>query len=882
MTSDLTDIRKDLCRRGRSPKVSWDGEQYRRLSVQCVKDIDGCEGECVIRRLPVTMDKILAWLDRLEEMTGHSFIWQGEGLANLTLQIFKVLLKASRQNLTPDEKRAISLQQGGKCKMCEDAPICEYDHTTPVRASYTGSSQNFQGLCLACHAECTRYQSDAVRLDSQLSPYACGTYREQKGHPGLVHIAHQAQSEAHKKHMKLLDIVRCRFSAAAHYDLESFPCFCVFDNIQPFDITNPRLGDLNFIEPPSHKHVNVDESFVSLNDLPVTGPMWYSELEARHCLSHGIIDWSHFKATFRATGRIPRSAVESALAVMEAAWGTEEKLAKDSWNHAVGVMGGSFLERYHVVTTESQLPALGTKFKIVDLEDDRRVYDHITPIPLKSCESLKPFFDCIMGWEYTKVSALCYAIKRVLEPRNILQIQTDSVLMANTKRKAEELTKIEQMTYEDACRLSNPSEEGLHAFKKREIEVSYPIRKGDHGRIFQQKSAKLMSSSHKITRHIHLQTLSKVWREIPTPAENGRLNTDEVLRHVLNGHHLFIDGMPGAGKSELGIAIVNQLRAMKKTVAIIAKTNAACRRFGCDAVTADKWLNHHVKNAHGSIPNVLFIEEISMIDLRLWGYISTLFQLGRCQIIMAGDLFQIQPPKNTWCGVPVPKNALGGSDLLYQLAGGNKCFLDINMRSDPVIYEFAKSLRAPGVDLKERLQTAKQLFPPTTRIPDHVLVNSHNKRVNINKQCNDLKKPLGAMFLEMEKSLNCRDECLPQSMWVWVGMKLMGQKTVKQKDPETEQPRVICMKSQMYTVTRCNERTITVGTSDGTQSTIPTTKACEYLRLCDAITYQRAQGLTLSGVIVLADTEKPYFEITHLNVGVTRATHSSLVEIRDL
>jgi hypothetical protein len=77
-----------------------------------------------------------------------------------------------------------------------------------------------------------------------------------------------------------------------------------------------------------------------------------------------------------------------------------------------------------------------------------------------------------MGWEYTKVSALCYAVKRVLEPRNILQIQTDSALVANTKRKAAELTQIEEITYEDACRLSNPSEV-LHSFKKR--AVYYPI-----------------------------------------------------------------------------------------------------------------------------------------------------------------------------------------------------------------------------------------------------------------------------------------------------------------------------------------------------------------------------------------------------------------------
>ena len=168
--------------------------------------------------------------------------------------------------------------------------------------------------------------------------------------------------------------------------------------------------------------------------------------------------------------------------------------------------------------------------------------------------------------------------------------------------------------------------------------------------IFQRKSPKEMKTGCDIRRYAHLQTLPQEWREIPTPCRQGRLDTDEVMKHVLHGQNIFIDGMPGAGKSELGISIVNELRAMKKTVAIIAKTNAACRRFGCDAMTADKWLNFHVKNAKGSLPHVLFIEEISMIDLRLWGFISTLYQTGRCQIILAGDLFQIKPPKNTWCG----------------------------------------------------------------------------------------------------------------------------------------------------------------------------------------------------------------------------------------
>jgi len=279
---ELSEVRTELCKRGRSPKVSWNGEKYSQITIECVEALDGQTGTCVIKKLPPEMDKIQAWLDRLEELTGHRIIWQGEGLPNLTLQVFILLLKGTRQNLTAPQKRAIFAAQNGLCAMCKEAPVMEYDHITPVSASFRGKPQAFQGLCLECHGECTKFQTDRIGLESNLSPFACRAYRDSPKHPGLVHIFHEAQSEAHKKHMKLIDIVRCRYSAAAHYDLDSFPRFSVLDNIEPFDITMPQLGDLNFIDPPSHKTLY-------LTELPMTGPLWYSELEARHALSHGII-----------------------------------------------------------------------------------------------------------------------------------------------------------------------------------------------------------------------------------------------------------------------------------------------------------------------------------------------------------------------------------------------------------------------------------------------------------------------------------------------------------------------------------------------------------------------------------------------------------------
>ena len=890
---DLHLVRNELCQMGRLHKVSKGEKDYTMISLQCVEALDGVKGTCTIKYLHKEVDKILAWLQRIEALTGITIIWQGEGLPNLTLQVFQRLMRATRQNLSLQEKIAIRQAQDNKCALCKEAEIQEFDHIVPVRASFRGQSQELQGLCFACHNKCTSFQSDRLRIQSQLSPFACRAYRDTVRAPNLAFISHAAQGdykEAERNgdeppkgcHWAIIDIRRCRFSACSHYDLPSFPCFCPFDNIEPFDITNPKLGDLNFIDPPP---VHKSQTSI-LKELPLVGPMWYGELEARHALSHGLIQWSDVKAIFKATGRIPRESVETVLSLMEAAWprddnGDMDPLAKSSWNSAQGLMATEFLTRYRVITTETMLPSLGTfqeSHAFVVEGEEKLIIDHITELPLVSCCTYRPFWDCVMSWEHVKCAVIAYAVEHMYQipHRSILQLQTDSLLVSNLKRRGREVEEIASMTYEQACRVSNDPSVDRHL--KRARGVSYPVRQGDNGLIFQQKKGKKLPGDNydKVRRRAELLTLSKIWREIPTVV-NGRLNVDAVLRHVLNGGHIWIDGMGGAGKTTLAREIVKQLRAMGKRVQIIAKTNSAVQNFGGDGVqTASKWLYWHVSKGNGDLPDVLFIEEISMIDTQLWGYISTLFQAGnrhKVQIVLAGDLFQLSPPKNTWNGNDVPKHALRDSDLLYELAGGNRCFLDTNQRSDEIIFAFAKSLRQPGADLKERLAAAKEMFKMKlpARIPDHILVMSHAKRMRYCEQLNNLKKPQGAMKVEKPATLNCRDECQLQSMYVWPGMKIMGQKTVKD----------VCVKSQMYEVVSCDDKAINIR-SNGVISVVPTSRACELLRLTDALTYQRAQGLTLSGLVVLADTTNAHFELEHLNMGVTRATHSDLVEIRDL
>ena len=877
---DLDQVRKELCSLGRSPKVGWDGKQYRQLTIQCIEALDECKGDCQIRILSKHYSEIQRWLYRIEELTGVKIPWQGEGLPNLTLQVFQILLRASRQNLTMQQKQAIRDAQNNQCAMCHVAEIQEFDHINPVRSTFKGQPQRCQGLCKPCHRKCTAFQMDQTRIQSQHSPFACRAYLDTPRSPALVFHANKDQGSPFQSQF---DIIRCRFSACCHYDLDSFPCFCPLDNIVPFDITNPKLGDMNFVDVPVIAGRNC-----LLTEIPYVGPMWYSELECRFALSQGKIQWTDVKATYRATGRIPRSSVEAVLTLMESAWGSDNPLAKSSWNSAVGCMATEFLTRYKLVTSEAALPSFGTKLEEYHFEMDGEactLYDHVTEQSLVSCFSYRSFHDAICGWEHVKLASMIYAARKMfsIDKRTMLEVATDSLLIARTKRKSIELDQLANMTYEEVGRLSNKPD-GLARFKRAKPEVIYPIREGDSAKIFRKsrKVSHLPGSEYKdFRRRAELLTLSKIWRDIPAPLVNGRLNFDAILRHVLNGGNLYINGMGGAGKSTLGMSLVEQLRAMGKKVIVIAKTWAAVRRFNDEfAQTADKFLHWHVGEARGVLPDVLFCEEISMIDLRLWGYISTIFLAGKnrkCQIIVSGDLFQLRPPKNTWNGSELSKDALRNSDLLFELAGGNSTYLDCNMRSDPIIFEFAKTLRASGAVLAERLAAARQLFPVTMRIPDHVLVISHHKRLQYNEQLIALRKPLDAFRIELPTDLNCRDETQPQSMWIWPGMRVCGQ-------------RKPCVKSVMYDVVSCSPETIVLQQFDspgangrvveGPRITVPTSKACQSFVMSFAITYMRAQGLTFSGVIVLSDCENRNFELEHLNMGITRATHSSLVEIR--
>jgi hypothetical protein len=384
-------------------------------------------------------------------------------------------------------------------------------------------------------------------------------------------------------------------------------------------------------------------------------------------MSTGLISWSDVKLTYRATGRIKLESVQDVLDVMETCWGGDD-LKKQSWNSAVGCMATEFSQLLRVVTKETELPSYGTKLKEYMYKgknnETLKLYDWTTPVPTVSCFSYRPLWDCIIGWEHVKVACLIMAMKRDagIPRRDVLQLKTDAVLVVEGKRgkKRKALEAVERMTYEQVGQLSN---------NRALAACTYPVRVGDDALIYQKGTAKKLRGQKydKVKRNAVLQTLTKTWTDISLMVGDV-YDFTALYKHILDGKNCYIDGLPGGGKTTIGQELVAMLRKTGKKVQVIGKTNACLRRFG-EGKTADKWLFFHVTKGLGSMPDVLFVEEISLIGLNLWTSICTAFMSGKhkkIQVILCGDLFQLRPPKFTHCGAPIAKHALKESDLFFQ------------------------------------------------------------------------------------------------------------------------------------------------------------------------------------------------------------------------
>ena len=82
-----------------------------------------------------------------------------------------------------------------------------------------------------------------------------------------------------------------------------------------------------------------------------------------------------------------------------------------------------------------------------------------------------------------------------------------------------------------------------------------------------------------------------------------------------------------------------------------------------------------------------------------------------------------------------------------------------------------------------------------------------------------------------------------------------------------------------YTVVQVDHSKFRLKGVDGTEFEITAQDAMAKLRLVNCLTFACVQGLTISGLVRLFDCDHPRMDWRKLNVGISRATSSDLVEI---
>jgi hypothetical protein len=358
----------------------------------------------------------------------------------------------------------------------------------------------------------------------------------------------------------------------------------------------------------------------------------------------------------------------------------------------------------------------------------------------------------------------------------------------------------------------------------------------------------------------------RTWDLALNPRTWHHLSPEEGERRVMEGGSLLVQGIAGTGKTFFLRGVVERLRAQGKVVDVISKTHVASRRAG--GVTADHWVRRYVL-AGCPRCDVLWVDEISQLDVGLWLQISKLTYTGMC-FLLSGDFNQFAPLGNTFRGAQVAETAFEASGLLHTLSSGNTVTLTTCMRSDSELFSFYSSLIAGGsryeIPLPEAVKQAKAQFKLTAGARWNLVI-SHQRRIRINRELNVQEAPSDAVRLEvMGKAAHGNSA---QTMLIWPSLQLIGCVSAEKKGIRN---------GCLYTVASVGDDTVRF---ENVEASFTYEQVKQWLRLSYAQTYASCQGTEFEGPLCLWDVGHKYYTRRHLFVGLSRSKSAAFIGLKD-
>ena len=835
--SDLSAARKSMLESGRSPKVQLHkGAKLSSLSYMCTKARDGCTGKCVVKQAIGNFELIKEWLSRLP----RKIDWCGEGLPALTQKVLLELLRAERRNCPAELRRSILEAQGHNCCTCGGAfdDDIEWDHVAPLQQLCQGQQVQWQAICASCHLEKTTQEGRQDRTIE--SRFSLPVYRAYVDSPRPPQLAFRPRDWGKQEEEVLeIDCRRCRRNGLVHAS-HDFPVFCPLDSVAP--AVAGELADFSFVD------LGKDDRRSVVSKLPYVGPMWMHRVSVEFMLHHGACKWDDIKYSLNATGKVPKECIAAPLEVMEAAWGDHIDMAKDSVNAMLGLWAVDEQQSFHVKSSNDPFEGQGAWATRLVEWNGGHMTDWIFAKKLLTNASMRPVHDMIMAHEHTLIASILFCLSSLKIPQHCIKdINTDCVEVKGfAKKHKAAIMDLAKLTFKDLPNLRRRFTEPKQGFLDARVDTPNASTE----ECFRVRPGKPLEGYFAEPR-----------REARRPEPRGQwwdLNEQEALECVREGRNLLILGPPGVGKSYWLRQRVAELRAAGHHTMVIAKTHLACQNIGCEAVTADHFCYKYIRNGSSSC-HTLCVEEAGMVNVQIWADVAQLRFKGT-SFVLAADFKQFAPVCEHWLANRVKKGQLAASDMLYEMAGGHRFTLTENMRSDAVLFKFYTSLDEVN-SLEAELERAKGLFPKTSRKAAYTLTMSHARRVAVNGRRNREEKPEDAVLLRAPPTTGRSGGNEAQDMYIWVGLTLIGAgKRTK--------------KGLFYTIAEIDETTVTF--TCGLK--LSREKCVECCRLSYAVTFASSQGLTLQGVVRL-ECDSMYMTMTHLYVGISRATSHTLVEV---
>ena len=851
---ELEDIRFKFLSSRRNPKVSLAGgpREIKKLTY-VFSSLDGKKGECRIHRISKDADAIKKWYWRLP----LDLNYEGENLPFASRKVLRALLRHPRGQLSRDQREALWTTQQEKCAICAELisiDVCEADHCVPLEEGGSNVDGNMQMLCRSCHQEKSNNEAFRASYDTLESRFAPSVYESYVKSPKVLPLVFQNNQPPHEGTLLMMDCIRCRRNALYECAVH-LPVFSPLDSIELCSLT---LGDLTYIDAPLPKTTGA-----LMKALPFQGPGWYTLPATQWLLHTGKISWDRCTHKIDASARHPPDYLRNALEVMETSWSNTEgghAYAKNSINSMIGTFDirseSAWLLRSS--RTEDDLKPLSNGQACLKIRTDYEggsIYDYVLKTALVDNASFRPIHDLTLHTEATRMAQALAILEKLGTPQKcIYEFKTDSILFDPGRNSNKIKDALESTTFGDLPGLYN----NLVKAKQKRLDT-YSNIDGVESicKVFRCYEANEDDRLH-CKRQLPVTDADRVdikeeWQEV------------DPIQCIQQNESLLLLGRPGTGKSTLTCKLVKILEASGQHVVCAAKTHVAASRLP-NGISLNHFVNSKVKR--GRYPAWLVLDEISMIECSLWAMVSKLASCGT-KFILVGDWNQYKAINDRWCGQPAERSA-ENSSLLWSMAGGNRCILTHNHRSDPKIFDFCASICPGGVraalTLQEQVANAKMDFPLTKRKAAHSLVISHAKRRRINSEMNSLTRTRDAVYLKapLTKQANA-----PQNAWIWPGMQLVGCLDTK---------RGLLYNGGWYEVVSVDHSKFRLKGEDEVEFEITAQDGMAKLRLTNALTFACVQGLTLQGVVRLHDCDHPRMDWRKLNVGISRATSSDLVE----